>query len=214
MNQACFLLARVCTIHIIGQLLSYGKHLCFDMKMSKGEEVNMERAEKVRFVKNMKDRLEKAKASFLVDYKGLNVEAINRLRKDLRKAGDEFQVVKNRLLKLASESTDTAKLQDYMKGPSAVALSYDDPVAPAKALVEFAKDNEQLQIRAGQISGKVMELEAIKRLAELPSREVLLAQTLSVMQAVPSSFVRVLNGIILQMLYALRAIEQKKAEQQ
>ncbi|RLB39844.1 MAG: 50S ribosomal protein L10 [Deltaproteobacteria bacterium] len=172
----------------------------------------MERAEKVRFVEDMKGRLEKAKATFLVDYKGLNVEAINNLRKELRKAGAEFQVVKNRLLKLAAQSTDTAKLQEYMKGPSAVALSYDDPVAPAKALVEFAKENEQLEIKAGQISGKLMDLDAIKRLAELPSREVLLAQTLSVMQAVPTSFVRVLNGIMLQLLYALKAIEQKKAE--
>jgi len=182
--------------------------------MSKREEVNMERAEKAKFVEDMKGRLEKAKASFLVDFKGLNVEAMNRLRKDLRKAGAEFQVVKNRLLKLAAQSTDTAQLEDFMKGPSAIALSYDDPVAPAKALVEFSKEFEQLEIKAGQISGKVMDLDAIKKLAELPSRDVLLAKALSAMQAVPAGFVRVLNGIIVQLLYALKAIEQKKAEEQ
>ena len=174
----------------------------------------MERSQKVKFIKDMKGRLEKAKATFLVDYKGLNVEAMNRLRKNLRKVEVEFQVVKNRLLKLAAQSTDTAQLEEFMRGPSAIALSYDDPVAPAKALVEFSKEFEQLEIKAGQISGKVMELEAIKRLAELPSRDVLLAQALSAMQAVPTGFVRVLNGIILQLLYALKAIEQKKAEEQ
>ena len=174
----------------------------------------MDRAEKIRFVEDMKDRLERAKASFLVNYKGLNVEAMNKLRKELRKAGAEFQVVKNRLLKLAAESTDTAGLQEYMKGPTAVAISYEDPIAPAKAIVEFAKENDQLEIKAGQISGKIIDVETVKRLAELPSREILLAQTLSVMQAVPTSFVRVLNGIIVQLLYALKAIEQKKAEQQ
>ncbi len=174
----------------------------------------MERSQKVKFVEDMKGRLEKAKASFLVDYKGLNVEAINRLRKDLRSAGAEFQVIKNRLLKLAAQSTDTAQLENFMRGPSAIALSYDDPVAPAKALVEFSKQFEQLEIKAGQISGKVMDLEAIKRLAELPSREILLSQALSAMQAVPAGFVRVLNGIILQFLYVLKAIEQKKSEEQ
>jgi len=173
----------------------------------------MERAEKVKFVEDMKGRLERAKASFLVDYKGLDVEAINKLRKDLRNVGAEFQVVKNRLLKLAAQSTDTAQLEEFMKGPSGIALSYDDPVAPAKALVEFSKDFGQLEIKAGQISGQVMDLDAIKRLAELPTREVLLAQALSAMQAVPSGLVRVLNAIILQLLYVLKAIEQKKAEQ-
>jgi len=181
--------------------------------MSKGEEVNMDRSEKIRFVEDMKGRLEKARATFLVDFKGLDVEAMNRLRGELRKTGAEFQVVKNRLLKLASDSTDTALLQPYMQGPSALALSYEDAVAPAKALVGFSKDFEQLKIKAGQISGKVLDLDAIKRLAELPSREVLLAQALSVMQAVPTAFVRVLNGVLLQLLYVLKAIEQKKEDE-
>ncbi len=171
----------------------------------------MERSRKQEFVSDMKGRLEKAEATFLVDYQGLNVEAMSKLRRELREVGAEFQVIKNRLLKLASENTHTAALQSHMEGPSALALTYEDVVGPAKVLVNFAKDFEHLKIKAGQISGKVLDLEAIKRLAELPSREVLLSQALSAMQAVPGSFVRVLNAIILKFLYVLKAIEQQKA---
>ncbi len=173
----------------------------------------MERSRKEEFVADMKSRLEKAEATFLVDYQGLNVEAMSRLRRELREVGAELQVIKNRLLKLASEETDTASLQPHMEGPSALTVTYEDVVAPAKVLVNFAKDFEHLKIKAAQISGKVLDADAIKRLAELPSRDVLLAQALSAMQAVPGSFVRVLNGVLVKLLNVLKAIEQKKAEQ-
>jgi large subunit ribosomal protein L10 len=180
--------------------------------LSIGEEVNMDRSEKEKFVADLHGRLEKAQGTFLVEYKGLNVESMNRLRKELKDVGSEFQVLKNRLLKLASEETDTALIKDQMKGPSALALTYEDMVAPAKVLVGFAKDFEKLKIKSGQISGKVIDMAAIKRLAELPGKDVLLAQTLSAMQAVPASFVRVLNGILAELLNVLTAIEQQKAE--
>jgi large subunit ribosomal protein L10 len=85
-------------------------------------------------------------------------------------------------------------------------------VGPAKVLVGFAKDFENLKIKSGQISGKVIDMAAIKRLAELPGKDVLLAQTLSAMQAVPASFVRVLNGVLAKLLNVLTAIEHQKAE--
>ena len=170
----------------------------------------MDRKEKEQFVADLHDRLEKAEGTFLVEYKGLDVETTNRLRGELRKVGTEFQVVKNRLLKLASRETDTASIEDQMTGPSAIALTYEDLVAPAKVLVDFAKDHKRLKIKSGQISGKAVDMEAVKRLAALPGREVLLAQTLAVMQAVPASFVRLLNGIPVQLMNVLRAIEQQK----
>ncbi len=172
----------------------------------------MDRKQKEAFVGELRSRLKAAQGTFLVEYQGLNVEAINALRRQLRDHGVEFQVVKNRLLKLASQDTDSALLEEFMRGPTAVAVAYDDVVAPAKTLVEFAKEHKHLQIKSGQISGKVIAAEAIKRLAELPGREVLLAQVLAAMQAVPASFVRVLNGAIAQLLYALKAIEQQKSE--
>jgi large subunit ribosomal protein L10 len=182
--------------------------------MSNGEEVNMDRQEKEKFVADLHGRLKKARGTFLVEYKGLDVESMNRLRKELKKVDAEFQVVKNRLLKLAGEETDTGLIKDHMHGPSAIAVAYEDEdmVGTAKVLVDFAEEFKKLRIKNGQISGKVIDIDAIKRLAKLPGKDVLLAQTLSAMQAVPASFVRVLNGVVAQLLNVLTAIEQQKAE--
>ena len=170
----------------------------------------MNREEKKQFVTNLHSRLEKAQGTFLVHYKGLKVEDINRLRNELRDAGAEFQVVKNRLLKLACEGTETELIKDDMQGPSAITLTYEDMIAPAKALVDFARDSQHLEVKKGQVSGKVIDPDGIQQLASLPGREVLLAQTLAAMQAVPGGFVRVLGGMISQLLNVLKAIEQEK----
>jgi len=158
----------------------------------------------------MKSRLEQAQATFLVDYKGLNVEVINQLRRELKKIGTEFQVVKNRLLKLACQGTDTESIQESFRGPCALAITYDDIIAPAKVLIDLSKDYEKLEIKIGQTSGKPIDTDAIKKLAQLPSREQLLAQILSAMQAVPTSLVRVLNGVVVNFLNVLKAIEASK----
>ena len=172
----------------------------------------MNKKEKEIFVAEMNNRLQKAQATFLVDYQGLNVAAMNALRTELRKSQTEFQVVKNRLLILASQNTHTASLKEQFVGPCALAIAYEDIVAPAKALVDQGKKNDKLEIKVGQIDGKVMDAEGIKRLADLPTRDVLLAQVLSAMQAVPASFVRALNGIILNLLYVLKAVESRKRD--
>jgi len=170
----------------------------------------MNRQEKDKFVVGLRSRLEKAQGTFLVDYQGLNVEVLSRLRKELKKVDAEFQVVKNRLLNLASQETDTALLKDHLRGPSAIALTYDDIVGVAKILVNFDKDFEFFKIKTAQISGKVINAAAVERLARLPGRDVLLAQALSAMQAVPASLVRVLSGIIAKLLNVLKAIESEK----
>lgn len=170
----------------------------------------MNKKEKEIFIEDMKGRLEKAQAVFLVDYQGLDVEAMNSIRAELRKCDTEFRVVKNRLLNIASIDTDTATLKEYFVGPCALAITYDDVVAPAKALIEEGKKSDNLEVKVAQIAGKIVDLQGVKRLAELPSREVLLAQTLSTMQAVPSSFVRVLNGVIVKFMNVLKAIERQK----
>lgn len=170
----------------------------------------MKKTEKEAFVAELHLRLKDTPGTFLVDYQGLNVDAMNRLRNELRKAGAEFQVVKNRLLKLASKGTPSEAIEDHMVGPSGIAMSSDDVVAPAKVLMGFAKEFSRMKVKAGQISGKPAGPDGIKRLAELPSREVLLAQALSAMQAVPASFVRVLNGVTVKFINVLKAIEQQK----
>jgi large subunit ribosomal protein L10 len=172
----------------------------------------MNKREKEALVADLHGRLENAEGTFLVHYRGLNVEAMNALRNELRRVDTEFRVVKNRLLRLASRGTGAGSLQERMEGPSAIAIAYEDVIGPAKVLVDFAKKNDKLAIQEGQVSGKPVSLEGIKRLAELPGRDLLLAQTLSAMQAVPASLVRVLGGVLGTFMNVMKAIEQKKTE--
>lgn len=174
----------------------------------------MDKDTKKVFIDKMNERLKKAQASYVVDYQGLDVESMNKIRDELRKVDAEFYVIKNRLLKLASKDTDTDSIADQFVGPCALALTYDDVVAPAKVLVELEKDLGKLDIKVGQTSGKMMDLDSIKRLAKLPGREQLLAQVLSAMQAVPTSFVRVTNGVLGNFMNVLKAIETAKQDGQ
>ena len=165
---------------------------------------------KQKITEDLHERLAKSVIIVLTDYKGLDVTSINDLRRKLREANIEYQVVKNTLLVRAAEDTEVAVLKDHFKGPSAIAISYDDPVAPAKVLTQFAKDNKELEIKVGVLNGKVLDAQAIKALANLPSREVLLAQFLSTLNAVPTSFVRVLAEVPRSMLNVLTAIKDQK----
>jgi len=179
----------------------------------RGGDGSLNKQEKEEVIKQMAEKLKRAKGAFVVSYQGLDVETMTALRKELRKHQVEFQVVKNRLLKRASQGTGTSAIKEHFVGPCALAITYEDVVTPAKVLIGQEKKSEHLKIKIGQIAGKVVELEGIKRLAELPSREVLLALALSAMQAVPSSLVRTLNGILTKLMFALKAIESKKQEQ-
>ena len=172
----------------------------------------MDKDTKKAFIDQMNERLKKAQATYVVDYQGLDVESMNQIRNELRKIDTEFYVIKNRLLKLASKDTDTESIADQFVGPCAIALTYDDVVAPAKVLVDLEKDLDKLDIKVGQTSGKMMDLDGIKKLAKLPGREQLLAQVLSAMQAVPTSFVRVTNGVLGNFMNVLKAIETAKQE--
>jgi len=165
---------------------------------------------KQQITEDLHDRFARSAIIVLTDYKGLDVTTINDLRRKLRESNIEYQVVKNTLLVRAAEGTDIALIKDHFKGPSAVAISYDDPVAPAKVLTQFAKDNNKLEIKVGVLNGKVLDVQAIKALATLPSREVMLALLLSTINAVPTSFVRVLAEVPRSMLNVLTAIKDQK----
>ena len=166
--------------------------------------------EKQQIAEDLRDRLSKSAIIVLTDYKGLDVAAMNDLRRKLRAEEIEYQVVKNTLLIRASEDNDIALIKDYFKGPSAIALSYDDPIAPAKVLSQFAKENNKLEIKAGVMNGQVLDANAIKALAKLPSREVLLGQLLSALNAVPTSFVRTIAEIPRGFVSVLAAIRDQK----
>jgi large subunit ribosomal protein L10 len=170
----------------------------------------LNKSEKQKLVDELHQKFNESKIVILTDYKGLDVDAINGLRRKLTESNIEYRVVKNTLLARASEDTHVESIKDQFKGPTAIALSYDDPVAPAKVLCEFAKANDKLEIRAGIMAGKLLDIDAIKSLSALPSREVLLAQVLSTMNAIPTSLVRALSNVPEKLLYALQAIKDQK----
>ena len=170
----------------------------------------MDRSQKDTIVRGLQESLGKASGTFLVDYQGLSVETLTRLRRELGEANVQFQVVKNRLLLIACEGTDTAALKDHVTGPSALAILNEDVIKPAKVLTDFSRDNEALEIKVGQINGKVLDLRAINKLAKLPPKEILLSHLLGTLSGVPASFVRVLSEIPRRMVTVLAAIKSQK----
>ena len=166
--------------------------------------------EKKKIVDELKDKFSKSKVVIVTDYKGLDVTTINSLRRELRESQVEYRVVKNTLLIRAAENTDLAMIKDNFKGPSAIAISYEDPVAPAKVLTDFAKDHEQLDIKAAVMEGRALDLAAIKALSKLPSREAIVGQLLSVMTGVPTGLVRALSDIPRRLLNVLGAVKNQK----
>lgn len=170
----------------------------------------MKLIEKKEIVADLHERFSRSKIVIVTDYKGLDVTTINDLRRKLSELEVEYKVVKNSLLIRASEETDVALIKDFFKGPSAVALSYDDPVAPAKVLTKFADEHDKLEIKTGIMDGKVLDLSTIKSLAALPSRDVLLGKLLSIANGVPSGFVRTISAVPAQFLNILQAIKEQK----
>ena len=171
----------------------------------------MNRTEKENVVQELAGRLAETQAAFLADYRGINVEQATRLRRELTQAGVEYRVVKNNLIKLAARGTAAEVLEKFCAGPTAIALSGDDPVAPARILSKFAKDVQAFELKAGVLSGKLLSVADINALADLPSREVLLAKALSSMKAPMSNFVGTLSAVPRSLVQVLNAIGQSKA---
>ncbi len=170
----------------------------------------MIREGKKQFVNELQEKLKKANAAFVADYKGLKVEQMTALRKSLRDASVEFKVVKNTLARIAIKDTGAQSLKDYFEGTTALAMSYRDPVATAKILAQFAKDEPKFKLKAGLLGGKIMNLNEINVLSELPPREVLLGKLAGVLAAVPRGLVGVLSGVPRKFVYTLAAIKNSK----
>lgn len=158
--------------------------------------------QKKQMVNEIADKFKNSASTIVVDYRGLSVGEVTELRKQLREAGVEFKVYKNTLTRRAAEAAEITGLNDSLTGPNAVAFSNEDVVAPAKILNEFAKKHEALEIKAGVLEGKLVSVEEVKALAELPSREGLLSMLLSVLQAPIRNFA-----------LATKAVAEQKEEQ-
>ncbi len=167
-------------------------------------------SQKKEWVERLAKDLAEAQIAILIDYKGLDVLKMNDLRSQLRGEGIHAEVVKNTLMRRASEGTDAALMEELFKGPNAIVLSKDDPVAPAKILVNFARDNKKLEIKAGSFAGKLLDFEELKQLAKMPSIEELLGTVVYTLNAVPTSFVNVLAGVPRAFVNVLNAVKDQK----
>ncbi|ETT35741.1 50S ribosomal protein L10 [Paenibacillus sp. FSL R5-192] len=140
-------------------------------------------------------KLRESVTTVVVDYRGLNVAQVTELRKQLREAGIEFQVLKNSLLRRAAAAAELTELENVLTGPTAIAFSVNDVVAPAKILNDFAKKNDALELKGAVVEGRVIGVEEVKALAELPSRDGLLSMLLSVLQAPVRNFALAVKAV-------------------
>lgn len=168
------------------------------------------RLEKEKKVAEIKEDLSKANIIILTDYRGLSVAQMNKLRRALQQEGVKYKVVKNTLTKIAAKETGLGYLEEYLEGPMGIAYGFGDPLTPVKALVKFAKEYDKLSLKGGVLENKILDEAGLKRLSELPPREVLLAKTLGCFQAPLSGILNVLQGNIRNLVYVLQAVKEKQ----
>jgi large subunit ribosomal protein L10 len=169
--------------------------------------------EKAEIVQAIQEKVAKSQIGILTDFKGLKVEEMTRLRRQLQESAGELTVVKNTLLRrVAADDSPISPLMPHFTGPNALTLGYEDPVAVTKILIKFAQEKPLLGIKAGALGGQILTPKDLETLAKLPAREVLLAQLLGVLQGVPTALVTVLAGVIRNLLNVLVAVKDQKAE--
>ena len=151
-------------------------------------------------VADIRQKFEKAQSAILVDYRGLNVAEDTELRNQLRKAGVEYAVLKNTMINLAVKDMGIDDIKAHLEGPTAVAFGYEDMIAPAKILSEFAKKSKKLTIKCGACDGAYLDEAGVQALANLPSKEVLIAKIMGSMMSSVSKFV-----------YCVEALRKKQA---
>lgn len=173
----------------------------------------MRKLQKAEIVQEIQESVAKSQIGILTDFKGLKVEDMTKLRRQLAEAQGELRVVKNTLLRrAAADDSPLAPLLSHSTGPNALTLGFADPVAVTKVLIKFAQEKPQLVIKAGALGGKALTAQDLEALSKLPAREVLLAQLLGVMAGVPTALVTVLAAVPRGLLNVLVALRDKKAE--
>jgi large subunit ribosomal protein L10 len=169
------------------------------------------REEKIQSVVVLKEKIQQASIILLADFKGMKVNELSELRRELRKNSARLQVVKNTLARIAVKDTEFQALGEYFREPVALVTGEGDPVAPAKVLVKFAKDKETPKIKVGFLNGDLVQASQVEALSKLPSREEMIAKMLGSMQAPAQGLVNVLAAIPRQLVTVLAAVRDKKS---
>ncbi|MEW6082502.1 MAG: 50S ribosomal protein L10 [Bacillota bacterium] len=164
-------------------------------------------------VQDIKAKLAKARSAVLTDYRGLNVAESTTLRRRLKAEGVDFQVIKNTLLNIAAGELGLEDMGSMLEGPTAVALSYDDPAIAAKLIATFAKEAKKMEIKGGLLEGKIVGADEMKRVADLPSREVLLGQVLAGAMAPLYGIATVASAPLRNLAYALNSLKELRESQ-
>ena len=173
----------------------------------------MPTTEKIDQVGQLVETLNSSKAVYLADFTGVDVASVTQLRSELRQASIGYQVVKNRLAKLAVAQAGMDDLDEYFTGPTAIAYSEEDPVEPAKILQKFIEDGGKLTLKSGFVDGQLVSSDQIQALASLPSREELYGKVVGGIQAPLYGFAAVPSGLLRNLVGALAALEEKKREE-
>jgi len=170
----------------------------------------MERAQKAAVIKTVKDKFARMSSAVFLDFKGLNVEAVTKLRDQFRKSGVEYRVVKNTLVHHAIKEHAWAKsLDKSLAGMTGIAWSYEDPSAAAKVIKAFRKDNEKLKVKAGLIEGQILSADAVEsQLATMPGKNELRATLLATLQAPAQQLLQQLQAPAQNFVYLLKAKEE------
>ena len=161
-------------------------------------------------VSEIQEKMQQAQSVVFVDYRGLTVEEVTNLRCKMRDAGVEYKVIKNTMIQRAADKEGIEGLNSILEGPTAVAFGMKDPVSPAKILVDFAKDTKKTEIKGGVLDGKTIDVDGVKYLASLPSKEELLAKMMGSLTAPVTGLVMALSGVMRNLVCALNAIKEQK----
>ena len=169
-------------------------------------------AEKIKVVEELNGVFLKAKSAVLADYQGIDALGLTQLRRHMRASSVDFRVVKNTLARQAAKDTAFELLSEDFKGPVSMVVSFEDAVAPAKALAEFAKSGapKSPKVICGVVEGKKVSAEEVKAIAGLPSKEVLLSQMLAVFNGPTTNFAGVFSGLLRKLVGTLDAVREKK----
>jgi len=173
----------------------------------------MARPEKVAVVEEIKEKLESAEAVFITEYRGLTVGQQQELRRSLTKADAEYKVFKMSLARLAAEEAGLRDLLVWLDGPTAIAFSSGDPVPTAKSLKEFSDSNEHLVIKGGLLAGATLDAAAVRHLADIEPREVLLAKLAGAMSAPMSKLAGLMQAMLRQPLTVMQQLLEKKEQE-
>lgn len=160
----------------------------------------------------IREKLERAQSVVLVDYRGLTVAEVTELRNLFRAQNVEYQVLKNTLVRRAANDLGITGLDDVLNGPTALAFSMENPGAGAKVLRDFAAKTKKSEVKAGLLGTEVLDKDGVKALADLPSKEELIAKMMGSLNAPITNFVGVLSAVLRNFVYALDAVRKKKEE--